>query len=356
MPQCTRSTLSRPLSSVAALLLGVSAVAYGADWSLSLIAGPGLPEDLVAVPDSNWVVVSSMAKPGAEGQHGGLFAISRDDHTLHELFPANVQWGSDPAFAECPGRPDMSVAAPHGINVRKGGDGRHQVLAVNHGGREAIEIFELDVNAETPQLTWVGCVPLPSTVMTNGVAPLDDGGFVVTNMFDRSHPDGEKQMLSGGISGHVLRWHPEQGWSKVEGTDLAGPNGIEVAADGDAIYVASWTARKLHRFPLGDSQVEPLTVSVDFMPDNLRWGTDGTLLITGQDNTPQSLVSCVVKSEGCTSGFTVLAIDPDTMQTTEVYKSDEAAVHSTTVALSLGEEIWVGALSGPHIARLAPAQ
>ena len=48
-------------------------------------------------------------------------------------------WGTP----DCPGEPDKAFA-PHGIHLSRRGDGRLQLLVVNHGGREAIEVGSFD--------------------------------------------------------------------------------------------------------------------------------------------------------------------------------------------------------------------
>jgi len=62
------------------------------------------------------------------------------------------------------------------------------LYVVNHGGRESIEIFTLDAKGAEPTVTWIGCAVMPSHTWPNSVAPLPDGGMVVTDMFDPKDP------------------------------------------------------------------------------------------------------------------------------------------------------------------------
>ena len=57
----------------------------------------------------------------------------------------------------------------------------HTLYVVNHGGREAIEVFEI---TSEPTVTWIGAIVQDTNVWGNAVAALPDGGVVVTNYLD----------------------------------------------------------------------------------------------------------------------------------------------------------------------------
>ena len=71
------------------------------------------------------------------------------------------------------------------------------LYVVNHGGRESIEIFTLDPKGAEPAVTWNGCAVMPSHTWPNSVAPLPDGGMVVTDMFDPKDPKAPDKMAAG---------------------------------------------------------------------------------------------------------------------------------------------------------------
>ena len=51
------------------------------DGEVQFVCGPADPEDLAAVPESPWVIVSSMANPGQ------LYATDSRDHSSRPIFP-----------------------------------------------------------------------------------------------------------------------------------------------------------------------------------------------------------------------------------------------------------------------------
>ncbi|MFC3444472.1 hypothetical protein ACFOKF_25370 [Sphingobium rhizovicinum] len=56
------------------------------------------------------------------------------------------------------------------------------MLVVNHGGREAIEIFAVDYRdtRKQPALRWQGCLAMPAGHVANSVASYSDGTVIAT--------------------------------------------------------------------------------------------------------------------------------------------------------------------------------
>ena len=107
----------------------------------SFLCGPVSPEDLAPIPGSPWVVVSSMV------DEGPLYLADTRDHTSTVLFPTETSRPQHDTgtYGACPG-PVTRQFRPHGLNLRQGDNGRHTLYVVGHGDREAIEVFELDMN------------------------------------------------------------------------------------------------------------------------------------------------------------------------------------------------------------------
>ena len=124
------------------------------------------------------MLASGMA-PGS-----GLHLVDTRAKTVQKVFAAgraSVQHDKT-RFGLCPGPLDAKQALLHGLSLRPAGAGRYTVYATNHGGRESIEVFEIDMRARSaaPPVTWVGCVPLPDKLAANSVAAFTDGTLVAT--------------------------------------------------------------------------------------------------------------------------------------------------------------------------------
>ena len=310
-------------------IAGPSAAACDPDGAVQFLCGPVSPEDLAAVPQSPWVIVSSME------DDGHLYLADTRDYTSTVLFPTETSRPRHDTvtYGSCPG-PAPGRFRPHGLSLRPGGDGTHTLYVVRHGEREAIEVFEVDTAGASPTLTWVGCVVAPASVALNSVVALPGGGFAVTN-FQRP-------------AGELWEWQPAAGWAKVPGSDTSGPNGLEVSADGRWFYIGGWGTRSLIRLSRGQTPVQTDAVDVGFHIDNVRWVPDGSLFAAGHvGRTPSAIFEC--PGQGRCDGVTsrVARVDPQGLTAQEIlrYPSNDLVILGT-VAIQVREEIWVGGVGG----------
>ena len=301
------------------------------DGDVEFVCGPISPEDLVAVPETPWIVVSSMEDDGY------LSVTDSRDHTSGRVYPvATSEPMHDTAtYGACPG-PVTTAFRPHGLNLRPGDGDVHTLYVVRHGARESVEVFELDASAAPPTLVWVGCVVAPEGVSLNSVAALPDGGFAVTNF---NLEDGQ-----------LWEWQPGAGWSEVPGSGTAGPNGLVASPDGRWFYIGGWGTQSLIRLSRGQTPVRVDSVAVGFHIDNVRFAPDGSLLAAGhRGETPDSIFNCVLQGECEGVSSHVAVVDPDSLTAEEIvnYPSNDSVLLGT-VALQVGDEIWVGGIGGSN--------
>jgi hypothetical protein len=169
---------------------------------------------------------------------------------------------------------------------------------------------------------------------------------VTTKMMDPTDPSGFAGILAGNISGNVYEWHPGGEVTAVPGTELSGANGIELSPDERWLYVAAIGSREIVRFDRASSPVTKISVTVDIRPDNLRWTDEGTLYTVGGNFVPPE--SC--PRAPCAAGWSVLEIDPDTLEAETVEHVDEnATLQGASTALAVGDEIWIGTFRGDRV-------
>lgn len=368
MPGCTRAPEALPVCAPAEEAAGLA------------FCGILNPEDLGLLPGGEWLVVSRMAHLDSAsqsqsepelGRPGDLLALRLADGARRRLFPpdpsdpasgsrasagsAGPQGGTDWGDPDCPGPPDPSSFLPHGLDVASGGALGDRLVVVNHGGREALELFALRADP-APAVEWRGCVPMPEGLMANDVAWLPDGeGLVVTNFSPVLEGSSLTalwtgfEILTGRETGSVLRWTPEQGIARVEGSRGSAPNGIAVSPDGSEIFVAEWGARSIYRLRLG-AEGPPVrdSVALEESPDNLTWTSDGRLLVAAQDGGVLQALACnEIEEGGCDIGYAIYSIDPASLQADRLLEGRGAA----SVALEIGDRILVGFFMGDHIER-----
>jgi hypothetical protein len=330
------------------------------EGDVQVLCGFQNPEDLAAAPGGQWIVVSQFPRlvDGAPSGAGSLLALRPSDGERRALFPvpgAEVHAGADGAGApECGGPPDPERFSPHGIDVAPQPDGAARLLVVNHGGREAIELFRLAASPEGPAATWEGCVPLPDDAQANDVAALPEGGFVTTKMLPRSPGPLVMARIALGLdTGELLEWDAAGGWRAVPDTRASAPNGVAVSPDGRTLWFAAWGSSVLIR--VGRDGSGRREVELPHHPDNVSWGADGKLLVTGQKASIVQIPACGELDSGtCPLPFSVLRVAPDALTFEVVFEHDPARLGGAgTVALEQDGALWIGTFAGDRVLRVS---
>jgi hypothetical protein len=321
---------------------------------LAYVCGPRNAEDIVRIGDSRWLILSGMStqpQGGGAATPGQLYLVDHEQKSYESWFPgAAPHMSHDTAtFGACPGPLNVQNFSAHGLALREDDVGRYKLYMTSHGEREAIEVFDVDTSGATPAITWRGCVVLPERTSSNSVAILNDGGFVTTKMMDPTDPRGFAGILAGEVSGNVYEWHPGGAVEAVPGTELSGANGIELSPDERWMYVAAIGSREVVRFDRAADPVSKQVTTLEVRPDNLRWTDDGTLYTIGGNFVPPS--QCATPP--CATGWSVVEIDPDTLEAKRVAGVDQnAALQGASTGLAVGDEIWIGTFRGDRVGYL----
>ena len=339
-----RTILTVAAAGVLAMTLDLSAQAPAADCApagaVRFVCGLQAPEDLVVLPGAQWVVA------GAYGGSGGVYLVRASDKSARLAYPAasSAERLDAKTYAACPGVPDAATKAKfqtHGLHLLPGENSVHRLFVVLHGGRESVEVFEVDARQDVPTLTWIGCAVAPEPIGLNSVRGLPDGGFIATNFLARGGFGGPamKAMMSGQTNGELWEWHPGGAWQKVPGSEAAGANGLELSDDGGTLYVAAWGTQSFFRLSRGQGQPIRQDIPLGFRVDNIRWAADGSILAAGQGGTGDAQASIVVK------------INPATLAVREILRHPNTpAFGAGTVAVEVGTEMWVGSFRGDRLA------
>ena len=346
----TRTIIAASLAFIAwTVVTAAQPAACAPSGGLTFICGVANPEDLVLVPNSRWMLASGMA-PGS-----GLHLVDTRAKTVKSLYAAGsaATRADRGRYANCPGPLDPKLALLHGLSLRPGAGGRYTVYATNHGGRESVEVFELDASGAAPAVTWVGCVLAPGKMSFNSVAAFSDGTIVATVLItpDKTFADAFAQR----ITGVVMQWTPgTPAFIALPGTELSANNGIETSPDDREFYVASTTTKRIVAFARNNTS-KPLRVAQlkEFGPDNVRWTSDNRLITAGMlDNEP----ACggAPKDEAgirCPRGYVVVTIDPKTMAIAELARGPATpAFTGTAIAMRVGDDLWLGSFNADRLA------
>jgi hypothetical protein len=300
--------------------------------SLNFICGMINVEDLVSV-DGGKELVGSSYKEGPVG----LYVIDVASKTAKAAV-LSVAAKPDPVYG-CPGAPDLTKLSTHGLDARPGPNGTATVYAVSHGQRESIEVFHVDARKGTAE--WIGCVIAPPNATLNSVVGLRDGSVVFTKFLDPNDKNGIQTVMSGQVNGVVYHWVPGKGTSEVPNTQLSGDNGLLASPDGRTLYVNAYGTKEVWKVSLNGKD-KPVKAKVEFNPDNLRWGDNGQILVTGQFRNPDK--------PGPTD-WGVARLDPETMFATSILTAPGMPeFDNATTAVKAGNMLWLGTFRGDRIA------
>lgn len=316
------------------------------------VCGIAPPEDLELSPDGKHLYMS--ITPGLAGQQKPRLQIRDLTTAITRDVTVKVQpeagWGDGACQP-----PEMGVGA-HGIHLSERPDGSHQLLVVNHMGREAIEFLEMVPAGDSWDALWRGCVENDGLGKFNDVAATPEGGFVATVMFvseTMQPPMPLGELLDGRDTGYLMQWSGKHGLNKLPGSDGPFPNGVQVTADGRHAWFAAWTANEIVRY---DLEINAITARVDagYMVDNLSWTADGRLLAAGVPE-PEAFQQCFEKhAERCPMGVRVssLAVGSSGLDHELIFSAEPGVMEGASVALEVGDEIYVGTFTGDRLIRL----
>jgi hypothetical protein len=331
---------------------------------LTFICGVTNAEDLVQVPGTPWILASGLAE--GERTQGHIYLVNAHDRTVQVLLPGHVDYQQDTGtFGACPGAPDETKFSAHGLSLRVGPASEHTLYVVHHGERESVEVFRLKggpvAPTQAPTLAWVGCVVYPAGILGNGVAALPGDAFAASNFMSTNDPKAADKLMAGQPVGGLLIWRPKTGWEDDPGAaTISADNGVAASSDGRQLFVAGTGDKTVVRLSLAGTTAgtprDRAVIKTGFHTDNLRWGSDGFLYAAGQRDTVPNLWACAPDTtQRCTSPFSVVRIDPVTLQTREVVRHPGGpSFGAASTALRIGDEYWFGTPHGDRIA-IAPA-
>ncbi|WOJ96204.1 SMP-30/gluconolactonase/LRE family protein [Congregibacter brevis] len=326
---------------------------FGAD---DYLCGIPSAEDLVQVPESHWIIASGFALPPA------LSLIDSRNKVWEPLY-SNTRNRADhdeEQFSECPGAPDPTTLLTHGLDIISHGNGHSTLYAVGHGGREAIEVFDVYIAGpdSKPALTWIGCVLTPDGLEANSVAALRDGSLLATVPLEEGQ--NFAAAMQGTVTGAAYHWSAKEGsWNRLDTTAQPYANGIAVSADESEFYIASSGLANVTAYKLGEAMDAMWsTATLPVVPDNLHRNSEGQLITAGMvleypDCNPyneQGEVELALFAS-CPRPYKVLSLDPDSQAVSVVASNTASPVFSNvTMAVVVDGTLWVGTFGGDRIA------
>jgi hypothetical protein len=316
--------------------------------NLHPVCGMQAPEDIAVVPGGQFLLLSEL---GNIGQYPGrivLFDVNNE--SWRSIFPNGQATAPDTlqGDASCTEPPGVEMS-PHGTHLVQLEDGSWRYLVVNHGGREAVELFALTLPVSgTPELEWQGCVFPADNTLINDVVGLSNSDVIFTRMYHPQDFMGELRAMLGFESGDVWRWNKASGLELLPGTEGSLTNGIEISADERYIFINQYMDKEIQKYDL--LARETTGVAEVAYADNSAWGPSGELWLTRHEMEPAVYLACT-REDGVTCGmaFEVVALDPETMATRVIFRHQGPPMGAATVATPLGDKVYLGSFLGDRL-------
>ncbi len=316
--------------------------------NLHPVCGLQSPEDIAIVPGGDYLLLSELGSMGERPGRIVLFNVA--DESWKPLFPVGAalaprELQGDANCTEPPGA-EMS---PHGTHLVQLEDGSWRYLVVNHGGREAVELFSLQLSPSSePGLQWQGCVFPADNTLVNDVVGLSNGDVIYTRMFHPQDILGQVRGLLGFDTGDVWRWNKHSGVRLLPGTAGSLTNGIEVSPDEHFIFINQYMDKEIHKYDLAGEQV--VGIGHVAHADNSAWGPGGELWLASQAMELPVYQACTRdQSITCGMSFEIVALDPQTMKTRVIFRHQGPPMGAATVATAHRGKVYIGSFLGDRL-------
>ncbi len=319
---------------------------------MRVVCGMQSPEDIAVVEGGDYLLLSELGDMGERAGRIVLFNVASEEFQAAYPFPSKPAKAPDnvQGSAECV-TPPTAEMSPHGSHLVQLADGSWRYLVVNHGDREAVELFSVQRNEEdVPHLHWQGCVLPAENTLINDVVGLSNGDVVYTRMYRPDDFMGQQLgMLIKANTGDVWRWGRAKGLQLLPYTAGSLTNGIEVSADERFVFINQYMNEEVHKYDLEQQQL----VGIAPVPnvDNSAWGPNGELWLASHTGEVSAMMKCFSDSlRTCGLAFEIVALNPDTMETRVVFQHQGPPMGAATVATPLGDNVYLGSFVGDRLA------
>ena len=319
---------------------------------VEFICGIHNVEKLTSIDGTDWAIAAPVA--GGPVATPPLYFLNTKTGSYVSLDPASIKVDADAGSYPGCSAPDFSKFSAVGPDVRNIG-GQDKLYVANHGGRMAVEVFDISTAGTSPALTWRGCIMSPSpTWFMDDVAIMSDGGFVVSSFFDSTDAKFAEKLQTKTPTGNLGLWRPGRGWKTLSIGNTSGANGIALTSDEKTVFFSDYGGNAIVKMDLASGAMN--RVQLDFLVDNLMWDTSGNYLIAGGQNTPVTKAfECLgSKTAGqCDIPFTVVALQPETMKVTNIFGPGKIGeIGAGTGGLQVGDKLWLTTFRSDRIAKI----
>jgi len=243
---------------------------------------------------------------------------------------------------------------PHGISLFRAADGSLTLMAVDHMNEthSAVDIFQVETGPRGARLNEIGHIEGDRLIHPNDVAAVGKDQFYVTN------DHGSRTSLGMTLENYLTL--PRANVLYFDGmvfheaaSGLVFANGINVSPDGNHVYVAESTARRVQTFrrdPFSGKLTPENAFAFPSGPDNIDVGDKGDLWIAGH---PKMFDLVTYASDASkpspTEIFHVRVADGIPQSAEPVYVNSGREIGAGSVGAKAGNKLFIGSIFDPKI-------
>lgn len=250
------------------------------------------------------------------------------------------------------------------FDLRKIDDGQWAIAMITDGAVDGaridqrIEYLALVRDRAGWAVRWIGCVDVPAAYVLSDVAIGPTGNLFATHRALRESGLGgvmtQVRMMLGLDTGFVVVWNPDKGWAVVGNSAGASPSSVVIDPTGSVLFVGYAYNSSVARFDLLSGT--RADTALPHRPESLTWTTDAetkeqALIATGASGVRLlSTVGCKNKAQpNCAYAFKVVQVDTRSLNVQPVYADDRQAIPGASVAVKIGQKLYLGRAAGDRM-------
>jgi len=245
---------------------------------------------------------------------------------------------AEPALIDPPGH-----FRPHGLSLFIDESGRRYLITINHPvdretGQDAVELFEED---ETGRFRHVETFTDPLFENLNDLVAVGPRQFYAVNDTGASR-DGSLTKLV----------YFDSGRATAVADDIDSGGGINVSADGSAIYVAETsgeTIRVMSRNKEDGSLETVKRIPLGTAPDNIDVAEDGSLWIGAHSNILALVFHFMMNADAPSQILRIEFDDAGEATIGEIYLNRGDQISASSVGVTVGNRLLIGSITAPKI-------
>ncbi len=292
-------------------------------------------EDVTIDPESGLAFISAddrRATAAGAPVQGGVYALRLD--------------GTDRVARVSPD--SFGDFHPHGLSLWRGEDGRKRLFVINHtiNDGDKVEVFDVGFAGA---LLHVDTIAFPEMSSPNDIVGVGPRSFYVTN--DRGFKDGVMSTIEAYFA------LPFSSLAYFDGTNgaisargLAYANGVNVSADGSAIYATEFLGRRVNvyaRDRATGALKKRKSISVNTGADNVEVAGDGALWIGGHPKVFDFLKHA--EDPKAISPSHVVRVNPETGLVEDMLIDTGGVINGSSVGAVYDDTLIVGAVFDGHV-------